>query len=340
MLFIKCQKQSDTSTFKYIFVMIKIFPSFKCLPRHLMQAVFVYALLLSGISCQTHNEETRDDRRIKPWTDDPRYWQYKGEPILLLGSSNQNNLFNHPNIGPDGLETHLDLLTSAGGNYLRNTMSSRDRIDQNSDLYNDNNLYPFYRDEETGLYDLSRWNETYWDQFRSFIEMTAQRDIIVQIEMWDRWDYGSVWGGAYSAEAWSAYPFNPKNKVNYTADETILDEEEFNHEVHSSDYNIFRNIPELDDDPLVLTFQQAFVERMLSVTFEYDHILYCISNDSTASEEWARYWAEYIWKNAGEANVNVEITEMWNVHDLTDPVHRRTFDHPELYSFVDVSGSI
>ncbi len=25
--------------------------------------------------------------------------------------------------------------------------------------------------EETGLYDLGRWNEDYWDQFSNFIEM-------------------------------------------------------------------------------------------------------------------------------------------------------------------------
>jgi hypothetical protein len=304
---------------------------------HLMQVIFISMLLLSGISCQTNDDESREDRRIKPWTEDPRYWQFKGEPILLLGGSNQDNLFNHPNIGPDGLEAHLDLLTSVGGNYLRNTMSSRDRVDANSDLYNDNNLYPFYRDETSGLYDLSRWNETYWEQFRNFIEMTARRNIIVQIEIWDRWDYGRVWGGVYSAEAWSAHPFNPRHNINYTAGETILDEEEFNHDVFKSDYNIFRTIPELDDDPLVLSFQQAFVDRILSVTFEHDHILYCISNESTASEEWARYWAEHIRKRAGEANVSVEVTEMWNAHDLTDPVHRRTFDYPDLYSFVDVS---
>jgi hypothetical protein len=307
------------------------------LQNHLVQVIFISTLMLSGISCQTNDDESREYRRIKPWTEDPRYWQYKGEPVLLLGGSDQDNLFNHPNIGPDGLEAHLDLLTSVGGNYLRNTMSSRDRIDANSDLYNDNNLYPFYQDEGSGLYDLSRWNDTYWEQFRNFIEMTARRDIIVQIEIWDRWDYGRVWGGAYSAEAWSAHPFNPRHNINYTAGETILDEEEFNHDVFKSDYNIFRTIPELDDDPLVLSFQQAFVDKILSVTFGHDHILYCISNESTASEEWARYWAEYIRKRAGEASVNVEVTEMWNAHDLTDPVHRRTFDYPQLYSFVDVS---
>jgi hypothetical protein len=309
----------------------------RCSLKLLVKVFSVSVLLLCGISCQSNEYEQREDRRIKPWSEDPRYWQYKGEPLLLLGGSDQDNLFNHPNIGPNGLEAHLDLLKSVGGNYLRNTMSSRDRVDPNSDLYNDNNLYPFHRDDETGLYDLSRWNETYWDLFRNFIEMTAQRDIIVQIEIWDRWDLGRVWGGAYSAEAWSAHPYNPKNNINYNADETILDEEEFNHKVNTSDYNIFRTIPELDDDPLVLPFQQAWVDRILSITFEHDHILYCISNESTASEEWARFWAEHIRKRAAEANVSVEVTEMWNAWDLTDSVHRRTFDHPDLYSFVDVS---
>jgi hypothetical protein len=295
------------------------------------------ALMLLIVSCQPNDYEDRDAMRIKPWSEDPRYWQYRGEPLLLLGGSDQDNLFNHPNIGPYGLEAHLDLLTSVGGNYLRNTMSSRDRIDPDSDLYNDNNLYPFYRDEETGLYDLSRWNDDYWDLFTNYIEMTAQREIIVQIEIWDRWDYGRVWGGAYSAVAWSGHPFNPKNNINYTAGETILDEEQFNHHEYTRDYYIFRTIPELDDDPLVLPFQKAFVDRMLSITFDYDHILYCISNESTASEEWARYWANHLRNRAGEAGVNIEVTEMWDAHDLTDPMHRRTFDHPDLYSFVDVS---
>ncbi|TVS20647.1 MAG: hypothetical protein EA424_02935 [Planctomycetaceae bacterium] len=81
----------------------------------------------------------RDVRRIQPWSQDGRYWQYKGRPVLLLGGSDQGNLFNHPNIGSNGLEAHLDLLVSVGGNYLRNTMSSRDRIDPDSDLYNDIN---------------------------------------------------------------------------------------------------------------------------------------------------------------------------------------------------------
>jgi hypothetical protein len=276
-------------------------------------------------------DSIRDGSRIKPWTENPRYWQFKGRPVLLLGGSDQDNPFNHPNIGRFGLEAHLDLLASVGGNYIRNTMSSRDRIDPNSDLYNDNNLYPFYRDQVSGLYNLSFWNQQYWIQFRDFLEMTALRDIIVQIEIWDRWDYGEVWGGAYSAEAWSAHPFNPKNNVNYTAEETNLHPERW------EGYPIFRTIPSLDDVPVVLDFQEAFVGQILSISLEFDHILYCISNESTATGEWSRYWAEFIRGRAAAKGVNIELTEMWNAHDLTDPMHRRTFDHPGLYSFVDVS---
>ncbi|TVR70681.1 MAG: hypothetical protein EA408_10730 [Marinilabiliales bacterium] len=282
-------------------------------------------------------DEAREALRIKPWSEDQRYWQYKGEPVLLLGGTDQDNPFNHPNIGERGLEAHLDLLVSVGGNYIRNTMSSRDRVDPDSDLYNDNNIYPFYRDEATGMYDLDRWNETYWQQFSNLLDMTAERDIIVQIEIWDRWDYGQVWGGAYSAEAWSAHPFNPKNNINYTAEETNLHEEEYNHHLFTRDYNIFRTIPELDNSPVVLAYQEALVDRILSVTFDYDHILYCISNESTASEEWSRYWANFLHERASQNGVNIEVTEMWDAHDLTDPMHRRTFDHPDLYYFVDVS---
>ncbi len=57
-----------------------------------------------------------DSARIRPYEANPFYRQYKDEPVLLLGGSWQDNLFNHP----VGLEEHLDLLKSVGGNYVRN----------------------------------------------------------------------------------------------------------------------------------------------------------------------------------------------------------------------------
>ena len=51
----------------------------------------------------------------------PQYWEYIGEPLMLLGGSDEDNLFQL-----SGLQEQLDLLVSVGGNYVRNTMSSRD----------------------------------------------------------------------------------------------------------------------------------------------------------------------------------------------------------------------
>jgi hypothetical protein len=132
----------------------------------------------------------------------PRYWQYKGEPVLLIGGSKDDNLFQIPD-----LEEHLDLLRSVGGNYIRNTMSAR--IDRGFEVQ-------AFAKRPDGKYDLDRWNDEYWRRFESLMALTAERDIIVQIEVWDRFDY--------SRENWDVSPYNPKNNVNYTFEASGLAE--------------------------------------------------------------------------------------------------------------------
>jgi hypothetical protein len=290
-------------------------------------------IFLSGMAVLWGSFSVRaeDGNRIQPYARNPRYWQYKGQPVLLIGGSDQDDLFNHPNLGPNGLKAHVDLLVSVGGNYVRNTMSSRDRADEGSDFFNDDGLYAFHRDEQSGLYDLGRFNDAYWARFREFLEMTAERDIIVQIEIWDRWDYSGDREPHYRAYGWSAHPFNPKNNVNYTSEQTDLSEQRW------QGHPIFRTIPELDNVPRVLAYQEAFVEKLLSISLAYGHVLYCISNESDASEPWSRHWARFVRDRARRAGVGVEVTEMWNHWDLSNPMHRRTIDHPDLYSFADIS---
>ena len=80
--------------------------------------------------------------RIRPWTKDGRYWQYKGQPVLLLGGSVDDNLFQLPE-----LKEHLDEMKAVGANYIRNTMS--DRNDRGFEVY------PF-KQLPGGKYDLER----------------------------------------------------------------------------------------------------------------------------------------------------------------------------------------
>jgi hypothetical protein len=63
-----------------------------------------------------------------PWPENPRYWQYEGRPVLLLGGSKDDKLFQIPD-----LEAHLDEIRAAGGDYIRNTVS--DRKDMGFEVY-------------------------------------------------------------------------------------------------------------------------------------------------------------------------------------------------------------
>jgi len=55
-----------------------------------------------------------NEDRIQPLAENPYYWQYKDEPVFLIGGSWQDILFNQPT----KLEEHFDMMQSVGGNYF------------------------------------------------------------------------------------------------------------------------------------------------------------------------------------------------------------------------------
>jgi len=276
--------------------------------RHVWYGLWVIAAAAAGSA-------TADEaNRIKPWTENPRYWQYEGRPVLLLGGSKDDNLFQIPD-----LREHLDEIRAAGGNYIRNTMS--DRPDKGFEAY------PFKRLAD-GRYDLQQWNDEYWQRFENLLRWTAERDIIVQIEVWDRFDY--------STQNWGPHPYNPKNNVNYTYEQSGFAEAYPEHAGRNKQ-PFFFTTPTQRNNRVVLKYQQRFIEKMLSHSLAYDHVLYCMDNETSAEEAWGAYWADFIRQHARQAGKEVCVTEMWDAWDLKADEHKRTFDHPERYDFCDVS---
>ncbi|MCB0126281.1 MAG: hypothetical protein KDE58_28685 [Caldilineaceae bacterium] len=256
---------------------------------------------------------TANQARLQPYTANPFYWQYKGVPVLLLGGSVEDNLYQIAD-----LEEHLDLLAAVGGNYVRCTISCRD----------EGNLWWHEKDPATGRYDLNQPGKEHWAQFARFLQLADERNIIVQIEVWDRFDF--------AREPWLLNPYNPKNNVNYTATESGLAEEIWSHPARRESA-FFRSVPALENNDLLLGFQQKQVDQLLSLTLPYGNILYCMDNETNESPEWGKYWATYIKEKASAAGVTVMTTEMWDAHDLLADEHKATFDHPELYDFIDIS---
>jgi hypothetical protein len=232
--------------------------------------------------------------------------------MMLLGGSVEDNLFQIK-----GLEEHLDLMASVGGNYVRNVMSSRDEGD----------AWPFHQQED-GRYDLSKWNGEYWKRFENFLQETAKRDIIVQIEVWATFDF--------YRDFWEVNPFNPKNNINYDSRRSKLPESVDTHPTFTEN-NFFRSVPSQMSLARVLWFQQQFVDKMLSYSLLYDHVLYCMDNETSVTSDWGKYWAKHLQKKARQAGKEVYTTEMWDPHDLSHPFHAETFDNPDIFPFVDIS---
>ncbi len=262
------------------------------------------------LSCRNSEEN-----RIRSWTENSRYWQYKGEPTILLGASNHDNLFQWPK---KMLIPHLDSMKIAGANYVRNIMSESEK---------DYEVFP-YRITENGKYDLSQWSNVFWDRFEFFLMETYKRNIIVQIEVWDRFDY--------SRDNWFHNPINPKNNLNYTYVEAGFEKV---YPLHPG-FNkqpFFYTTPLQRNNILLLNYQNKFVEKVLSISLEFNHVLYCMDNESGAEEEWAAYWANFILNKAKEKGKQVCVTQMWDNGNLKSDEQKRTFDYPELYTFCDVS---
>jgi hypothetical protein len=286
------------------------------MPWNRLSLVVVAALLLT--TGRTSSEQTAprmpNADRIRPAALNPWYWQYKGKPVLLLGGSKDDSLFQIPD-----LEEHLDAMRRAGANYIRNTMS--DRPDFGFEVY------PFKRLDD-GRYDLGQWNQEYWGRFENLLRWTFERDVIVQIEIWDRFDF--------SRENWKPHPYNPKNNVTYTYAESGFAEEYPDHP-GTNKQPFFLTTPAQRDNQRVLAFQQRFVERLLRHALPYPHVLYCIDNETSGEEAWSIYWADFIRQRAAAAGVDVFVTEMWDDWDLKAERHRRTFEHRERFAFADVS---
>jgi len=271
-----------------------------------------FAILQLGQKYVSPNEAASVFSPIEPSETHPQYWSKDGRNVMLLGGSVEDNLFQIQK-----LEEHLDLLKSVGGNYVRNTMSSRDS----------GNVWPFVR-EATGLYNLNQFNKEYWKRFDHFLKLTGERDIIVQIEVWATFDF--------YRDNWDKNPFNPKNNKQIDQRRNKLDTVVDTHPIYTAN-NFFRSVPSQMSLAQLLWYQQRYVDKLLSYALQYDHVLYCMDNETSVTSAWGKYWANYIQKKAKEEGKIVYCTEMWDPWDLSHPFHSETFDNPDIFGFVDIS---
>ena len=161
------------------------------------------------------------------------------------------------------------------------------------------------------------------------LRWTAERDIIVQIEVWDRFDY--------STKNWEPHPYNPKNNVNYTYEQSGFAAHYPDHPGQNKQ-PFFFTTPKQRNNAVVLKYQQRFVEKMLSYSLPLRPRAVLHGQRNLGPGGVGRCIGRSSSGNARrQAGKQVCVTEMWDDWDLKADEHKRTFDHPERYDFCDVS---
>ena len=264
------------------------------------------AVLSDNVSGNIASYDTENEIRdsgIRPYHINPWYWEYNEEPVMLIGASDRDNLWQWTG---ETLTKHLDLIKSVGGNFVRNTMSDRNEGDTYAP-----------KEVEDGLYDLEQWNEEYWNKLRYFLDETHRRSIFVQITLWDWFDLTG--GDDYGRFA--VHPLNPANNITW---ETGTIE-------NSRDY--YGGSLSDDNEP-VLKYQHRYIEKLISITSQYDHILYNIGNESSLSAGWDLHWSGYIQQVAAEYGRQIHVTTMLFAPETSV---RRVMTYRDDFSFIEVS---
>jgi len=224
--------------------------------------IFVAAVLLAACSI---NETPTEDKLpvvgpIQLHPENQHYFLYKGKPLALITSAEYYGAV--LNLDFD-YKTYLRTLSNDGMNYTRIFSGTYFEIAGESFGIQNNTLAPeknkiitpwgIVVNGQTGTweYDLSSWNDAYFERLKDFMTMATEYDIIVEV---------TLFSSIYRDKHWDICPQNPVNNVNMTGELSRFDAQTLN-----------------NGD--LLSYQIAFVRKMVNELNEYDNLFFEIQNE-------------------------------------------------------------
>lgn len=188
------------------------------------------------------------------------YFLFNGKPLALITSAEHYGAI--LNLDFD-YRTYLKTLSEDGMNYTRIFTGTYFEIAGESFGIQNNTLAP-KRDRiitpwvkvETDLtgkrkYDLSTWNEVYFERLKDFMTIAADHEIIVEV---------TLFSSIYRDKHWDICPQNPANNINITNEVTRKEAHTLN-------------------NGALLRYQVSFVRKMVNELNEYDNFFFEIQNE-------------------------------------------------------------
>jgi hypothetical protein len=206
--------------------------------------------------------------------DNPHYFIYQGKSILLITSGEHYGAV--LNTGFD-YKTYLQTLQKDGLNLTRTFTgcyyepSGAFNITQNTLAPSaDEFLCPWRRSADSGKFDLTQWNEPYFNRLQDFMTETLSRGVVVEL---------SLFCPFYEEMQWKLSPFNILNNANGVGNVARTD------------------VYTLDKSGGILAFQESMVRKLVAELKSFPNLIYEICNEpyfGGVTLEWQEYISKVI----------------------------------------------
>ncbi len=192
----------------------------------------------------------------------PHYLTHKGNPLVLVTSAEHYGSV--LNLDFD-FEKYLQTLHVEGMNYTRIFAGTYAEIPGSFGIKNNSLapavgsfLAPWKRTGEPGIFkgekkfDLSQWNDEYFDRLKAFVGLAEKLEIIVEV---------TFFCSTYQDNIWERSPFNPGNNVN------------------NLPVGLDRKKSNTLGNGVLTSFQKEMVHKIVTELNEFDNVFYEIQNE-------------------------------------------------------------
>ncbi len=132
-------------------------------------------------------------------------------------------------------------------------------------------------------FDLTKFNQPYFDRLRDRVIAAGERDFIVGVELFEGFSIAAKAKMALkeNGSPWFSHPFHRDNNINGIDGDLNMDDQGY--EVHSL------------QSPEITRLQEAYVRKLIDTVNDLDNVIYEISNESHgASTPWQYHWIHFI----------------------------------------------
>ena len=221
----------------------------------------------------------------------PRYFaDGSGKPIYLTGSHTWYNLVDMgPTDPPPRFDyvAYLDWMQGLNHNFMRMwrwelvTWNTENNSEKSENQIHYATPHPWARTgpgkalDGKPRFDLSKFNQEYFDRLRSRVMAARDRGIYVSIMLFEGW------GIQFAPEGWKSHPFHKDNNVNSVNGDLNGDGKGL--EIHTL------------ADPAITALQEAYVKKIVDTIGDLDNVLYEISNENhPPSTSWQYHMIDFM----------------------------------------------